>query len=336
MATINDVAEKAGVSKGTVSAVLNNRKDGPIKVSPETWEKVLAAATELSYVPNTAAKGLRTGKTYLAGVIAGEIANSFASEILDGIEDALNEKSYNIILVKNKDPHDISGKCRFLNEKKVDGLIVISNMYENYAGYFDEIKFDKPTVFIANNVKFPEAGSVSVAGAEIGFLAADHLIKLGHRNIAVAESRDSDRMEGIHEAFAKNKIRAPEIVMLKKYASFDDGRAGLNEIVEKHPFATAVIAHSDIVASGIIYEAREKGINVPAQLSVVGTDNIEMAKMLSPALTTVHQPKTEQGALAAGLLLEMLEGTSPRNIRLAPGMVVRESSAVPRKARTIS
>lgn len=336
MTTISDVAEKAGVSKGTVSAVLNNRKDGPIKVSAETWKKVLAAASELSYVPNTAAKGLRTGKTYLAGVIAGEIANSFVSEILDGIEDALNEKNYNIILVKNKMSEDIPDKCRFLNEKKVDGVIVISNMYKDYAGYFDEIKFRKPTVFIANSIKMPGAGSVSVDGAKIGFLAAEHLIKLGHRNIAVAESPASDRMEGIRKAFSKNKIGSPEITMLKKYSSFDDGRLALNEIIEKHPEVTAVIAHSDIVASGIIYEAREKGIRVPEQLSVVGTDNIEMSKMLSPSLATVHQPKTEQGGLAANLLLEMMEGTSPRHISLDPEMVARASTAAPRKTKALS
>lgn len=336
MATISDVAELAGVSKGTVSAVLNNRKDGPIKVSPETWEKVLAAAAELSYVPNTAAKGLRTGKTYLAGVIAGEIANSFASEILDGIEDALNEQNYNIILVKNKCCQDILGKCHFLNEKKVDGLIVISNMYENYAGYFDKIKFDKPTVFIANDVKLPNAGSVSVDGYEIGLLAAEHLIGLGHEKIAVAELQDSDRMKGIKEAFCRHGIRDPEITMLAKYSSFEDGRKAVEEILAKHPQTTAVIAHSDIVASGIIYEAREKGIKVPEQLSVVGTDNIEMSKMLYPALSTVHQPKTEQGTLAAKLLLEMMNGASPRNLRLKPEMIVRKSSAAPRKEGEIS
>ncbi|OGV38415.1 MAG: hypothetical protein A2020_15270 [Lentisphaerae bacterium GWF2_45_14] len=335
MATISDVAEKAGVSKGTVSAVLNNRKTGPIKVSHETWEKVLVAAAALSYTPNTAARGLRTGRTYLIGVITGEVKSSFVSEILDGIENILNDKNYNIILVKNKKPGDIPEKCRFLNEKKVDGLIVISNMYEDYTGYFTKISFSKPVVFIANNVNMPDIGSVSVNGFKIGFLAAEYLLRLGHRRIAVAEVFGSDRIDGVLKAFSENGIPSGNLVVLEKYSSFEDGRAALDEIIENHPEVTAVIAHSDIVASGIIYEAREKEISIPGQLSIIGIDNIEMSKMLFPSLTTVHQPKSEQGMLAAELVFNMIEGKASENIRLNPNIVGRNSCAVPRKERMI-
>lgn len=326
---IADVAARAGVSKSTASRALS----GSGYVSPDTRDRVLAAAAALDYTPSRNAQSLTTGRTETVGVVLPYVNRWFFSEVLEGIQHALLERGLDLTLYDAKP--GTPGRARIFNDylarKRFDGLIAVGLEPEREE-LERMLSLGKPVVSVVGND--PRTSVIGVDDAEAGRRATQHLLTLGHRDIvylgATGTGRphvESERLAGytaaMGEAGLGDRVRhAPSSL------SLPDGYAAAVDLLsdsERRP--TAIVAACDEVAIGAIVAARRLGILVPAQLSVIGIDDHELADMFS--LTTLRQVPREQGIEAVDLLVGHFErpDAEPVTVRLKPRLVVRSSTA---------
>ncbi|OGV57626.1 MAG: hypothetical protein A2X49_15980 [Lentisphaerae bacterium GWF2_52_8] len=329
-ATIKDIALKANVALSTASNVLN-RKGGPIKVSPGTSAKVFAAAKALNYTPNVMAQCLRRGKTYLVGVMIEDIVPNFVPELLKGIEDVLHKSGYSILLCSHgKEDKGTTSRVEFLRSKKVDGVIVMPSGISDFSVTFKSMT-DKgvPMVLLGYPSCKADCPRVYVDEEKIGLIAARYLLKLGHKEILSMNRRRPACTVAFNKTILKNGARChyeiPEI-----HDNFEYGRAAIKMIVRQKLPITAVFAYNDISAAGAIYEAQQQGINIPSDISILGVDDLPICKMVYPNITSVSQPKNEQGIVAGKTLVDLMEGKpkTDRDIVLTPRLIERDSCAL--------
>ncbi|OGV49014.1 MAG: hypothetical protein A2017_15660 [Lentisphaerae bacterium GWF2_44_16] len=316
--TIKDIAKRADVAISTVSYVLNN-KSGAIKASEETRRKIFRIASELNYSPSMMAKGLREGKTYLAGVMLGSISGSFVPEILQGIEDVLHKNNYNMIISSHENPEDCMARIDQLERKKIDGLISFSGVGLEYAA-----GKNIPLVSLCRKSDIDGTVSVYVDEGKMGRLAAEYISGKGHRDIIVIDGRRPKCVDAFRKILAERNIFLTDKMLLKGF-SFEDGREVMRIIKKKKLKATAAFAYNDILAAGMIYEAQKQGIKIPEDISILGIDDLPVCKMVNPNITTVAQPQYEQGAKAAEILLSGINGTALEDTVLSPFIIERES-----------
>jgi LacI family transcriptional regulator len=326
--TIKDIAREAGVSLSTASNVLNN-KSGVIKAGAETRERINAIAKRLNYSPSIMAKGLREGKTYLAGVMLDKINSSFAAEILQGIEDVFHKNGYSMILCSHETPDDFKGRLDQLERKKIDGLIIIKPQGERNKRACAEILRKKiPVVSACAKSEIDGIPSVYVDEEKIGLLAAEYMFNRGHREIAVISGGRPKCAETFKKYFESRGAPLSEKMLLGSLSTFDDGKEFMRMIKKGLLKVSAALAHSDIMAAGMISEARKLGVKIPGDISILGVDNMPLSAMTSPSITTIAQPQYEQGQKTAELLLEKIHsGGSLGDIVIAPYLVERESFA---------
>ncbi len=327
--TLKLLAEKVHLSPGTVSAVLNDSPSA--KHIPEiTRNRIFAAARELKYKPNLMARSLRNKRTYTIGVIPTDISDGYAGQVIAGIEEYARQKDYFFITgIHHHDPDLFKRYSELLLERGAEGVITIDlNLQHNIP---------VPVVAVAGHRQEENATNV-ILDQRLGVkLALEHLVSLGHRNIAVMignpDSADAAQRWGAISEIARDlgvPIR-PELTV--QLAGEESGPAlgypyAKMLLERKQPF-TALFAYNDASAIGAIRAFREAGLRVPEGVSVVGFDDVQAAVFHSPSLTTVRQPLHQMGELAAQILIGRLEGKEdwPKQVAVKPELIIRESTA---------
>lgn len=305
-ATIREVAREADVSPSTVSRALS----APDLVNPATRERVLRAAQRLGYAPNRAARGLITGRTGNLGLIVPDLANPFFPSVVKGVQAKAREADYAVLLADtDEDPSVETDLVRVL-AKQVDGLVLCSPRAPE-----EEVRaLLEGTTAVLVNRRIRSVPSVVFDNVDGIRQAVAHLRALGHRRVAwVGGPRASwstrDRIRGLRTATAAAGM---ELVVVGHFPpQFEGGVAAADLVVAAG--ATCVIAYNDIMALGLISRLRDRGLDVPGDISVVGIDDIHMSAMSSPALTTISLTKQQLGRAAVDLLLELLE--RPEGVR---------------------
>jgi LacI family transcriptional regulator len=346
--TIRDVARRAGVSVATVSRVLN----GQAVVSETTRQRVLTAISELGYNPNGLARGLARRRSLIVGVIVPDIANPFFAEVARGMGDEAARHGYQLTLANSDLKREKeTAYIHLFREQRVDGLIYTSGHVDADLLAVME-KVGRPYALAAT--WHPQAPSVlidSYAGAR---LAMRHLLELGHRRIGILDGTREDpisggpRAEGYRdEAAAWGVAIDPDLTADARFDPDLAYREAARMLSLPHP-PTALVAASDLMAVGAMGAALDRGLRLPDDLSVVGFDNIALTTLVRPRLTTVAQPMYQIGARAMRRLAEAIEaaasGEAPPDAApqdggplvewIAPELVVRESTAPPRRQRS--
>jgi LacI family transcriptional regulator len=318
MTTLSDVARLAGVGRSTASYVIN--RTGLHKVGPETQARILAAAAELNYRPSIAGRALAKGKTFMAGALFPSVSGSFTPEILQGLEDALNEASYSLILCTYRNAGEFREKSLVLSSKQIDGAIIFPAVQDFEIELCRQLSRQMPLVYITRASNIDGVPHVRVDGEMINYLAVRHLLERGHRRIAVQEGGDPQRLRGLKRAVSE--FSGVQCIILPSGGSEKDILdAGL-----RHPDKpTAYLLYGDLTAARLIGTALDHGLNVPGDLSIMGSNGEIYGELSRPALTTVSQPRYEQGYEAGRLLLRQIKGEPSDNIILKPALIERAS-----------
>lgn len=327
--TLKAVADRLGLTPGTISATLNNSPAAK-SIPQHTKNRILAAAKELNYRPNFFARTLRTQQTYTIGLIAEEIGDAYGSQVISGIEQYLTEKNYLFLTVVHRhDRKQLQTYLQMLVERGVEGIITVdTDMLEEAT---------LPTVAVAGHRVVGGVTNIVLDHKRAAQLALEHLKNLGHEEIAFLKgqtfSADSeDRWKAITEVAQELKITIrPELVArIASAASTPEvGFPVTNELLARKKHFTALFAYNDISAIGAIWALKAAGLRVPEDVSVVGFDDIPVAQFANPALTTVRQPLVRIGEIAAQTLVQQIEGKEEYvpAIAIEPEFIVRDSTA---------
>lgn len=335
-----DVAKLAGVSRTTVSFVLN---DVPgVKISPETRQRVLEAARELNYYPTAAARSLASGKTHRIGLILGEgqkrlSADAFLPAFLQGVTALVHQRGYLLVLQMAEDVPSHEAYARLLREQQVDGLILSGPRSDDPL--LAELAEDRFPLILHGQLDDSTLPCVDVDNKAGAYQAVTHLIGLGHRRIGFISnaplfySGTQDRYAGHKQALAEYDI--PLQRELVRTAAFlpATGRAAMEELLVLPERPTAVFVASDVVAIGAMGAIQSAGLHIPDDVAVVGFDDIFLAAHLQPPLTTVRVPAYGLGWTAAQVLISLIEGDEDvSSVMLETELVVRESCGASRSA----
>lgn len=328
MASIKDVARHANVSISTVSHVVNRTRF----VSDKARTDVEAAIRALDYVPSAVARSLKSNTTKTLGMMIPNCSNPYFAEIVRSVEDHCFASGYTLILCNTDDePRRQSVYLKVLAEKRVDGLIIIStgeasDLHALLQG------LTTPTVLLDREVTHVHCDLVETAHLQGGQMATEHLVALGHRRIACIGgpadlSPSAQRIQGWRNALAAAAL-ADDLLWHSDFSS-QGGFNAMQEILQSPHRPSAVFVCNDLMGIGALSAAHEAGLRVPQDLSVIGFDDIELARFTSPPLTTIVQPKQRIGQLAVDMLLERIQGgrTETKQMLLQPELVVRASTA---------
>ncbi len=328
---MRDVAERAGVSVTTVSHVINQTR----AVSDESRDRVLQAMGELGYQPNALARSLRRKETYTLGVIVPDSADPFFAEVVRGIEDTSFQRGYTITLC-NSDS-DLDKELLYTNaltEKQVDGILFFSAGGKSTDHIQTLQKRRMPLVVVDRYSSNLSLDSVQIDNDWGGWQATQHLVELGHRRIACISgpsdlTLSAERVTGYRRALQEGGLPVDESLIIKGDFQFESGYQAARHLLAMAMPPTAVFACNDLMAVGVVNAAQELGRQVPADLSVVGFDDVRLASFINPPLTTIAQPKYEIGQIATTMLLERINDPDmpPRQRMLDTKLLIRRSSA---------
>ncbi|NAW66033.1 substrate-binding domain-containing protein [Photobacterium halotolerans] len=329
MATMKDIARLAGVSTSTVSHVINKSRF----VSDEIAERVNQAAKELNYAPSALARSLKVNRTQTIGMLVTTSTNPFFGEVVKGVERSCYQKGYNLILCNTEgDSERMKASIDTLLQKRVDGLLLMCSTLEGEQIDVFERYPDIPVVVM-------DWGPMSFASDKIqdnsyqgGYLAARYLIDCGHREIGcitgpLMKHQAQFRYEGFKRALNEAGLAVQYDWIVESDFECEGGYSAFNKIFASGALPSAIFACNDMMAMGVINAAHEQGIRIPEDLSLIGYDDIHIAKFMTPSLTTIHQPKYRLGQAAVETLLKRInkEITEPQVVRLEPTLVVRKS-----------
>jgi LacI family transcriptional regulator len=332
--TIYDVAKKANVSISTVSRVFN----GNASVSKKTRKKVQKAIEELNYIPNALARGLVCQSSKTIGLVVSDLSNPFFTNVIDGIESILSEKGFSALLCDTH--YSFEKEIRYISqmlEKRVDGIIIFDTNSRD-VDLINRVKNIIPIVSVQSN--FKGVDSINTTDDIGAYEAVDYLIKLGHKKIAFlvydnARLAVMNRLKGYVSAHRANGIPINRSYIINPTDDSSSKNATIggycmaNELFDRHPEVTAIFAYNDAIAVGACLAANERGLKIPDDINIVGFDDIEMASLINPKLTTVAQPLFDMGKNAAELILKKLrEGkeSTTQIILLPTSLVIREST----------
>lgn len=326
--TIADVAREAGVSAQTVSRVLNNKGE----IRPETRETVIAVIERLGYRPSSIARGLATNRTYTIGLSVPDIANPFWPEIARGVEDVAWERGYHIFLCNTiETPEREESVLRMLEDKRVDGVIVCGARQPDER-LLQLLNNHPASVLVNRTLPGSSAGCVR-ADTHLGAVKATrHLLGGGRRTIAFLAgpptSQNSQRhMSGYSAALAEAGRPIDPSLVLACAPNIDGGQQAAQELLTARPDIDAFYCYNDLIAIGTLQACTELGRRVPEDIAIIGVDDILLAQMITPALTTLHIPKYEIGTKAARMLLAMIQDQSePGELVIEPELVIRASA----------
>jgi len=328
--SIRDIAEAAGVSHTTVSRALHGRG----RMRADTRAHIQALAEQMGYTPDVRARSLVSGETRTIGVVVTTIADPFVVQIVDGIEAVAQAAGYSLFLsASHSDPERELAVVETFHQRRVDAVIVTASRVGNlYAARLKQ--FGAPIVLINNLQEGPYLYSVSaddVAGAQ---LAVAHLLELGHRRIAYLGSTSRPisslrRQQGYAAALQEAGISFDPALVAAPEAESDlaAGQEGLRMLLAAAP--TALFAYNDMTAIGVLQGAARMGIDIPGKLSVIGFDDNEIARLVTPPLSTIHQPQQELGRRAMHMALDLLAKRQINDVILPCTLVLRATTASP-------
>ena len=331
MATLREVARRAGVSIATVSYVLN----GTRRVRPEVEARVWEAVAALGYRPNRVARGLRRRRTHVLGLIVPDSANPFFAEVARGLEDASFAAEYRLILCNSDgDPLKEQRYLEVLLEQRVDGIALVSASAAPL--HLSTLQASGvPFVVVDRDLPGLEADCVLADNLQGGYLATRHLLERGHRRIACITgpsdlTPSADRVRGYRQAMAEAGIEPPDLWIRRGDFRAESGYQAARFFLSLPPGLrpTAIFACNDLMAIGALRAIGEAGLAVPRDIALVGFDDITLAAYVIPPLTTVAQPTYEMGRLAGELLIQRIQerGRPPARPPLPVRLVVRQSA----------
>jgi LacI family transcriptional regulator len=326
--TAAEVAQKAGVSQPTVSLVLSRNPN--VRVAAETRERILAAARELGYRPNRMAQGLSARRSFAIGVIVPGFDNPVYAGVISGAEKVASEAGYAVLLSESSE-EDAVQHIEALCDRQIDGVIIAGIA----ATTLSATAFDGLNVVLVNQPsdRFSTVGSDSLRA---GTLAAEHLLGLGHRRAAFLGPANSIpafrlRERGYVQALRAAGIETASEQIQRSDATVEGGLAGMRKLLALVTRPTAVFCANDLIALGAHKACAVLGVQLPRELSLLGCDDIEMTRLVTPELSTISVPQRELGARAARLLLKEIEsdGTLPPAAQLLPVRLVVRGTTGP-------
>jgi LacI family transcriptional regulator len=337
--SIRDVAKKVGYSTTVVSHAMN----GYARINPQTRRQIQAVARQMGYRPNVFARSLATRRSGLIGMVVPGIITSFYPETILPLKTCLEGAGYGLLLMTSDDAKQAERRAiEFLRRRQIDGLIVAPARDVKDASLYDEMAAEgTPVVMLDRWIASARCHSVATdnsAGAE---QATRHLIELGHRRIGLVKLRSTcsttqERTAGYRKAlsaagvaFDAGLVQSPPYNIGRD--CYVDGEEALRSLLGLDRPPTALFVLHDVLAVGMLGAAARFGLGVPAELSIVGYDDLEVVKHLPVPLTTVAQDKESLGRTAAELILRSLADAkaAKQDVRLPPALVVRESTAQP-------
>ncbi len=327
--TINDIAKMAGVSKATVSRVLNNSKP----VSSDVRQKVMAVIEQTGYQPSSVARSLTTRRTNLIGVVIPDVSNPVFSKIIEGIESEANKNDYNILLCNSRYNEEKELKyLDILKDKEVDGIIL--NSYHASSRVAKKLQdLGKPTVLVGTQLDQTDFPVVRIDNEKAAYEAVGYLIKSGHEKIGMIHGPKDDpiagktRLKGYRQALENANIKVQTTLLVEGHFKLEDGYQGAQALVKSNPEMTAIFCANDEMAIGAIKGLTDIGRKVPEEIAVVGFDDIDIARIYSPALTTVSQPFRQKGKSAMAAILSLIDGKKVSQVLIHPHeLIIREST----------
>ncbi|MEP0176177.1 MAG: LacI family DNA-binding transcriptional regulator [Paraglaciecola sp.] len=330
MTNIRKVSELAGVSTATVSRTLKS----PNLVKEKTREKVMLAVKKSGYRPNWLASSVKRGKSQAIVVLVPNFVNQFFLRIIEGIENAAQASNYSVLLGDTQGNRSLENKyASMVLTSRADGLIQLGQSFP-FSKEDEELGEISPLVSVCDRIvgrKFPfiELDNFGASRA-----IAHHLMALGHSRIAIiGGQRESkifeDRVSGLVHALSEEDIEFDYDLLVGDNYSYANGEVNVEKLFKMPLPPTAVVCLNDDIAIGAIRKIKSMGLSVPDDISVVGFDNIPVAPYIDPPLTTIDQPAFEMGQKAFQMLLNIIEGNTPKRHRnVVPfELILRESTA---------
>jgi LacI family transcriptional regulator len=328
-ANIKDVAKLAGCSLATVSRVLN---DAPY-VEAGLRERVIAAAKKLQYVPNGPARALRSTTSRLVGAVIPTLSHAIYATMIDGLQSRLAENKVSLIISTSFYDLEIEKvQVRLLVEKGVESIVLVGSTHLPETLQTLE-RHNVNYVFTYTTAASRKGAAVGFDNVKAGITAAQYLYDLGHRRFGMIAgvTHDNDRAKGRLDGFLQglksNGIDTTAVQIIEALYRIDSGSAALQEILSRDKTITAVFCGSDILAAGALKYCHHVGLEVPRALSVLGFDNLEVAELTSPELSTLEVPAKDMGRLAAEYILSApAKRTHTRQMELPIRLVMRRST----------
>ncbi|MBQ4835891.1 MULTISPECIES: LacI family DNA-binding transcriptional regulator [Pseudoalteromonas] len=330
--TINSVAEYAGVSKKTVSRVLNNEPN----VSPATREKVLKVFKELDYKPNPIARGLARNKSFIIGCLYDNPSKSYITRVQSGALEACHKFNYNLLIhpCELRGDELIENVDQLLTTSRLDGL-VLTPPFSDSQELIDFLKTQNiPFARVASALEDDTSISVRSNDEQGAYELTEHLISLGHKEIAFIKghpdhSATEKRFSGYQNALLKHGIEYEEKLVAEGNFSYHSGADSAKEILDLEPMPTAVFASNDYMAAAVLKLATQRRIRVPEDISIAGFDNAPIARHIWPGLTTIAQPVEEMTRQAVEQLILQISDPSIEVYQkvLEAKLITRESTA---------
>ena len=327
--TSQDVAREAGVSRQTVSRAINDRTE----ISPETRSRILAIVERMGYRPSSIARGLATQRTRTIGLVIPDVANPFFSEVARGAEQTAYAEGYTVFLCNtDENPDRELAILNLLEEQRVDGVVLCSSRLDEET--LQTTVARHPTVVLVNRLlKGSEVGTVLLEDKLGAQILTQHLINTGHKAIGfmsgpAASTSGLKRAEGYFAALAAAALPHNSGWIQPCAPTVDGGHEATTILLNQHPELTAIVGYNDLVAIGAVQACTDLGRVVPDSLAITGFDDIPLAALVTPPLTTCRVPRYEVGAQAMRLLLDRVNGCTDEceAIFLPPTLVVRASA----------
>lgn len=315
--TIKDIAKALGLSTSTVSRALRDSYE----ISPETKKLVLEYAEKINYHPNPIALSLKERRSRSIGVIVCEIANSFFSQVINGIESIAYNNGYNVIIAQSRESFDREMlNLQYLTSRSVDGLIISISTETKDFSYFKELnQRGLPIVFFDRIVDEIDTHKVIVDNNKGAYDAMVHLINSGYRRIATVSNSEmlsisKERMAGYKAALTDNGIEVDDSLIKfchhggMIFSEVEDAVSSLLKLKQK---PDAIFASADKLTTGCLRILKARGILVPDEMGLIGFSNTDLTELLDPPLSIIKQPAFEMGELAITLLLQLIESKRP-------------------------
>lgn len=332
--TSAQVAQQAGVSRTTVSFVLNQAAG--VNIPEGTRQRVLQAARDLGYTPHAAARALVTQRSYLLAFVLCQntdqlLADAFLPDVLRGVSEAVAPSGYRVLVEPLEDPNQPDTYISLVREQRVDGLLLSGPRSDDVR--LEELRAASFPVVLMGQLPgsgFPFADVDNVSGAR---QAVEHLYRLGRRRIAMITNAppeftsSADRIRGYCQALEAHGLPIEQDLIAAGQFTEESGYLAMRRLLDSAPPFDAVFVASDVVAFGALAAIREHGLQIPRDIAVIGFDDVRTARYTSPPLSTVHLPARELGARAAAMLLQLINNPTiaMEGVLLETELVVRES-----------
>ncbi|MEN0002992.1 MAG: LacI family DNA-binding transcriptional regulator [Bacteroidota bacterium] len=337
MTTIYDIAKALSITPSTVSRALSDHPH----ISARTKARVKAKAAQLGYRPNGIAAALRRGKTFIIGVMVPTTDRSFFSSVIRGIEGVASKAGFNVLITQSNDSTAVeAANIDTLLKTQVDGIIASIAKETTDFEHFRKINAQNRPLVLFDRVKENLGASTVVIDDYLGgYYATEHLIQQGYQRIAHLSGAQhiniyKYRHRGYQEALSTHGIPYdPSLVLESNHLEIQDGRAGMEQLLQLHPLPDAIFAASDFAAVGAMQLAKEKGLRIPQDLGIVGFANEPFTDLVEPRMSTVEQHSAQMGELAAETLLANIQKQEPdlvpKKLVLTPSLITRASSVRP-------